>query len=102
MALKRKPAARGTRAPRVPSIVDWFSQLPWLAFVAGSGAPDVCPLALAAARAPLEGIGEDGQSDSTHATIRDWPAAVAQVRRASAATPCRTVRFTLSINAVLS
>ena len=49
VALKRKLAARGKRAPRAPSIVGWFFRLPWLEFAADSVAPPVCPLALEAA-----------------------------------------------------
>src|SRR6266852_4126631 len=47
--LKRKPVARSRRAPRVPSIVGWFCQLPWPASAVGTVAPDVCPLVLQAA-----------------------------------------------------
>jgi hypothetical protein len=62
VALKRKPVARDKRAPRAPSIVDEFCWLPELPSVAESGALPVCPLALVAARAPLEGIGEGATS----------------------------------------
>jgi hypothetical protein len=47
--LKRKPAARGKRAPPAPSIVGWFSQLPSPAYAVGSVAPIVCPLVLESA-----------------------------------------------------
>ncbi len=66
--LKRELAARGKRAPRVPSIVGWFSLLPELRYDADSVAPPGCHLALVAARAPLAVIGEDVQHESTLAT----------------------------------
>ena len=66
--LKREPAARGKRAPRVPSIVGWFSLLPELPSDAESVAPPGCHLALVAARAPLAVIGEDAQHVSQLAT----------------------------------
>ena len=53
IGLKWKSVARGRRAPRKPSIFGWFSLLPWLVSVAGSVAPEDCPLALVAARALL-------------------------------------------------
>jgi hypothetical protein len=49
MPLKRKPAARGTRAPRLPSIVGWLCRLPSPASVVGTVAPDGYPLVLVAA-----------------------------------------------------
>jgi len=58
VALKRKPSARDTRAPRVLSIVGWFCRRPWQGSGADSVALDVCHLARVAARALLEGIGE--------------------------------------------
>ena len=76
MPLKRKWTAMATRAPRAPSIVDGFSRLPSLEFVAGSVAPIICLLALAAARASPAAIGEDAQSDSTLATTPDGRAGV--------------------------
>src|SRR5712692_9764949 len=76
VVLKRKPVARGTRAPRVSSIVDGFSRLPSLVSVVGSIAPPACPLALATARVLGAGIGEDAQSDNTLATTPDGPEAV--------------------------
>jgi hypothetical protein len=79
VALKRKPATMGKRAPREPSIVGWFSQLPELRSVADSVALAVCYLALVAAAAPLEVIREDAQNGSTRATIPDGPAAVEPV-----------------------
>src|SRR5258707_524878 len=75
-AFKRKPAARGKRAPREPSIVGWFCLLPWLESGADSVALPVCPLALVAARAPLAVLGEDAQSDSRRATTPDGPRGV--------------------------
>nr|HET6904708.1 hypothetical protein [Ktedonobacteraceae bacterium] len=69
-ALKRKPLARGKRAPREPSNVGWFSRLPWLASVAGSVALAVCHLALVAAVAPLEVIRGGAQNGSTRATTQ--------------------------------
>jgi hypothetical protein len=76
LALKRRPVARGKRAPREPSIVGWFFPLPWLAYAAGTVAPDVCPLVLQAARVPLATLYGGAQSDNTLATIPDWPEAV--------------------------
>ena len=108
VALKRKPAARGTRAPRAPSIVDGFCQLPSQESVAGSVTPIGCPLVLAAARASPAAIGEDAQNDSRLATIPGelpgeataalWP----RYGEEAAAIPCRTVRFTRSIEAVFN
>jgi hypothetical protein len=49
VALKRKPVARDTRAPRVSSIVGSFFPPPWQESVADSVAPAVCHLALVAA-----------------------------------------------------
>jgi hypothetical protein len=49
VALNRKPAARGKRAPRAPSIVDVFCRLPSPEFAGGSVAQSVCHLALVAA-----------------------------------------------------
>ena len=69
--LKRKPLARGTRAPRAPTIVGSFCRLPWRASVVGSVAPVVCPLVLVAARAPLGELHGDAQSDSRLATTPD-------------------------------
>jgi hypothetical protein len=74
VALKRKAAARGKRAPRASSIVGWFFQLPWQASGAESAAPSVCHLALVAARAPLAGSGEDAQHERKPATIAGGPA----------------------------
>jgi hypothetical protein len=108
VALKRKPAARGKRAPHAPSIVEWFSLRPWLVSVANSVAPPTCPLALVAARALRAAIGEDAQNGSTLATIpgeltgvgtaEPWP----RCDEEAAAIPCRTVRFTRSMKAVFS
>src|SRR5438034_1944895 len=68
LALKRKPLARGTRAPRAPSIVDGFRRLPWLVSAADSVASEVCPLVLVAVPAPLVVIGGDAQNDNKRAT----------------------------------
>src|SRR2546423_6056127 len=76
VALKRKPAARGKRAPRMPSIVDVFYRLPSPEFAADSVAPPAFPLARAAERALFAGMREDAQNDSMHATILNGPAAV--------------------------
>ena len=76
MPLKRKPLARGKRAPREPSIVDGFCRLPSPASVVGSIAPDGCPLVLEAAGALLVGKREDAQNGSTLATIPGGRAAV--------------------------
>src|SRR5215467_679433 len=70
---KRKQAARGTRAPRAPSIVDGFCLLPSLEFAVGSVEPDDCLLAHEAARASPEALREDGQNDSTRATTPAGP-----------------------------
>src|SRR5215472_15893285 len=75
MPLKRKPLARGTRAARALSIVGWFCRRPWLAFAAGSVAPDACHLVREALQRPRAAIGEDAQSGNRRATIPDWPAA---------------------------
>src|SRR6266704_962836 len=79
MPLKQKTAARGTKAPRLPSIVGWFCRLPSPAYVAGSVALPVCHLALVAARAPRAVIREDAQSGNRLATTPDGPAAVKPV-----------------------
>ncbi len=71
VALKRKPEARGKRAPRTPSIVDGFCLLPSPEYAVGSVAPEVGHLARANARAPLGVMCEDAQNDSTRATTRD-------------------------------
>jgi hypothetical protein len=76
VALKRKPATMGKRAPRASSIVDGFCRLPSQEYGADSVAPDVCLLARAAARASPATIREDGQNDSTLATIPNGPTAV--------------------------
>jgi len=74
LALKQKPAARGTRAPRLPSSVDGFSRLPWPVSAAGSAAPDACHLAFVAARAPRAARHGDAQNGSRLATTLDWRA----------------------------
>src|SRR5205809_7159128 len=56
------------RAPRVSSIVGWFSPPPSQESAAGSVEPDVCLLVLVAAQAPLGVIREDAQNDSKLAT----------------------------------
>jgi hypothetical protein len=108
VAFKRKPAARGRRAPHWLSIVGWFYQLPSLVSFAGSVARAVCHLALVAARAPLAALGEAAQNGSMLATIPDWPAGVGQ---ASPSPRCgvrapppafRTVRLTREIQAVFN
>ncbi len=71
VALKRKLLARGRRAPHAPSIVGWFSLLPWQGYIADSVAQIVCPLVLAAARASPAALHGDARSDSTHATTPD-------------------------------
>src|SRR5436309_1091382 len=71
VALKRKPVARGKRAPRAPSIVDVLCRLPWLVSAVGNVALEACHLALMAARAPLGVIREDAQHDSRRATTPD-------------------------------
>ena len=68
VALKRKPTARGTRAPRALSIVGSFFSLPWQGSVADSVVPDGCHLVLEAARALPAAIREAAQNDSTRAT----------------------------------
>src|SRR5215472_6662459 len=80
-ALMRKPASRGKRAPRAPSIVGWFSPQPWLESVAGTIAPDVCHLVRAAAPVSPSALREDEQSGNRLATIPDWPEAVETVVR---------------------
>src|SRR5258708_40065918 len=75
-ALKRKPLARGKRAPRAPSIVDGFCRLPWLVSAADSIASEVCPLVLVAVPAPLVVIGGAAQNDNKRATTRGGPAGV--------------------------
>src|SRR5213080_3687935 len=77
--LKREPAARGKRAPRVSSIVGWFSRLPWLGYDADSVAPPICHRARAAARALFVGTREDAQNDSRLATTRGGSEAVRPV-----------------------
>src|SRR5215469_12357641 len=64
LAFKRKPVARGKRAPRTSSSVGWFCRLPWREFGAESGAPDVCHLVLAAAQAPSAAMHGDVQNGS--------------------------------------
>jgi hypothetical protein len=76
MPLKHKPAARDTRAPRAPSIVGSFCLLPSREYVAGSVAPAVCPLVLAAARGLPAALREGAQSDNRRATTPDGPAGV--------------------------
>ncbi len=75
-ALNGKPPAKGVRAPRVPSIVGWFSPLPSLGYAADSVEPPACPLVLAAARALPSAIGEDAQNDSSLVTTPDERATV--------------------------
>jgi hypothetical protein len=70
------PAAEDDKGLPALSIVGSFFPLPSLECVDGSVAPRVCPLVLAAARAPLGVIREDAQSDSSLATTPGEPAAV--------------------------
>jgi hypothetical protein len=79
VALKRKPAARGKRAPRAPSIVGWFCRLPELPYAVDSVAPDVCHLFLEAARALPGARHGDAQNDRKLATIASEPGAVRPV-----------------------
>jgi hypothetical protein len=79
VALNRKPTARGTRAPRAPSIVVWFCRLPWLGCAGGLVALAVCPLVLEAAEALSAARHEDAQNGSTRATTRGEPVAVEPV-----------------------
>jgi hypothetical protein len=65
LALKRKRAARGKRATRMPSILDGFCRLPEPPFAAES----VGPLAVS---------GEDAQSGKRLATIAGVPASTGQ------------------------
>jgi len=74
VALKRKPAARGERAPRAPSIVDVFCRLPWLEYDAGSVVPKACHLALVAAR----GLPAARHGDATSMVVRAPPLEVGQ------------------------
>jgi hypothetical protein len=76
VALKRKLAARGRRAPPAPSIVDGFCQLPWLECVAGSVAPPSCHLVREAAGVLSAARREDEQNDRKLATTPDGPADV--------------------------
>src|SRR5215467_9220465 len=108
LALKRKPAARGTRAPPEPSIVGWFCRLPEPSSGVGSVAPGVCLLALVTARASLAARHGDVQSDSRRATTRER---LTGVKTAAPSPRCgvrglrrafRTVRFTRSMKAVFN
>src|SRR5215467_12142795 len=74
--LKRKPVAKGKRAPRASSIVDAFCPLPELSFAADSVAPDVCLLALVGGRAPRVARHGDVRDDNRLATTRVGPASV--------------------------
>jgi len=56
LPLKRKPFARGKRAPRVPSIVDGLSPLPSQESGVDTVVPDACHLAHKAARALLKTV----------------------------------------------
>src|SRR5215467_623472 len=79
MALNRKQAVRGTRAPRVASIVGWFSPPPWLAAVVRSVAQDACHLVREALQRLLAVTREDAQNGHRRATIPNGPAAVEPV-----------------------
>jgi hypothetical protein len=106
--LKRRSSPRDTRAPREQSIVEWFFPRPSQESGAGSVAPAVCHLVLAAAGALLAVIRVDAQNGSRHATIPDGPAAGELVEtwpRSVLPEPpraSRTVRFTRSIKAVFN
>ena len=76
MPLKRKPLAMGKRAPNAPSIVGWFFPLPWLAYAAGTVAPEGCHLVLEVAQVLLAALHEDAHNESTPATTPDGPEAV--------------------------
>jgi len=69
VALKRKPAAMGMKAPRAPSIVDSFFPLPELWYAGGLVALVACHIVLVATRGPLGAMHGDAQSDSRLATI---------------------------------
>jgi hypothetical protein len=71
MPLKPRAAARATRAPGTPSIVEGFCQLPAQESLDARGAPSVCPLARAAARALLLGTAQDAQQERRPATTPD-------------------------------
>jgi hypothetical protein len=102
------PAARDNRGVHPLSIVEWFCPLPELPYVGGLVVPDVCHLARAAAGALPAALREDGQIDSRPATTPVGqagmepaePSPTCGVRALPRA--CRTVRFTRSIQAVLS
>jgi hypothetical protein len=102
------PAAKDNRTLLVLSTVGWFFPLPELRYIAGSVAPEVCPLVLAAARALPTAMHRDARNDRTLATTQDgpgvvetagpWPRCDEQgLPRAS-----RIVRFTRSIKAVFN
>lgn len=90
VALKRKPAARGTRALPLLSTVGSFSLLPSPELAGDSVVPDVCHLALAAVRASHTVLREDAQNGSKPATTPDgragveaaapWPTSVVPAR----------------------
>ena len=106
MPLKRKAVTRDKRAPRAPTIVDGFCQLPWLECVAGSVAPPSCPLVREAAGVLCAARREDEQNDSKLATTPDGPADAKAAEKwprfdGPARLPAfRTVKFTRSIKAV--
>ena len=81
MPLKRKRTARGTRAPRASSSVDWFCQQPSPEFAADNVVPPICHRARAAAQTLLAVIGEAAQNDNTLATTPGGPEAVESVER---------------------
>jgi hypothetical protein len=74
--LRMVPAAGDNRALPPLYIVGWFFLLPSLAYAGGSVVPEVCHLALAAARALFVVMREDAQNDSKHAAIADEPKVV--------------------------
>src|SRR5215471_9575172 len=65
------PAIRDGTALPVPSIVGWFSPLPWLECAGDSVVPDGCHRAREALQRPLAASGVDAQNDNTLATTPD-------------------------------
>jgi hypothetical protein len=74
--LHMAPAAKDNRALLVLSTVGWFFPLPELRYAAGSVAPEVCYLVLAAARALPAAMRGDAQNESKLATIAGGPGVV--------------------------
>ena len=69
-------AAKDSTGLPVLSIVGWFFPLPELPYAAGTAAPPVCPLALAAAPAPPVTMHGGAQNESRRATTPNGPAGV--------------------------